>query len=362
MQKEQDKTLLVFNCHEAWVYQLATLGYRLDIVVGLKGRHKTCWDEQIRPLPPHSRLITLTEARRSGTTYHCIIAHNISDLMDIKNRVEPKLTVIHLSIEARMREEQCSVPPREMARLLHRYVDLIGGHVVAVSALKGRSWGYADDIVTFCAEPADYPPYRGDLACGLRISNFVNLRRQFLLWDFHEKAFAGLPVRLVGYNPDVPGVQASDNWDHLKSLLQSHRFYVHTADPALEDGYNMATVEAMAAGLPILSNAHPGSPIEHGVSGFISNDPAELASHARRLLADQALAVRMGAQSQRIARERFSAERFRTAFTHSIETARHKFRQVFHRQVAPRCIVSTPPPQDAPQRPTAPVAIDGRHV
>ena len=30
-----DRRLLVFNCHEAWVYQLGWLGYKLDIVIGL---------------------------------------------------------------------------------------------------------------------------------------------------------------------------------------------------------------------------------------------------------------------------------------------------------------------------------------
>ena len=31
--------LLVFNCHEAWVYQLGLLDYDLDIICGLSGRY-----------------------------------------------------------------------------------------------------------------------------------------------------------------------------------------------------------------------------------------------------------------------------------------------------------------------------------
>ena len=45
------KTLLVFNCHEAWVHQLKVLGYKLDIIIGLRGQHKQTWDVQMRPLP-----------------------------------------------------------------------------------------------------------------------------------------------------------------------------------------------------------------------------------------------------------------------------------------------------------------------
>ena len=70
-----------------------------------------------------------------------------------------------------------------------------------------------------------------------------------------------MPVRFVGHNPDMPGVQAAESWDELKAILAAHRFYIHTAHPDYEDGYNMATLEAMAAGLPVLGNRHPTSPV-----------------------------------------------------------------------------------------------------
>lgn len=88
----------------------------------------------------------------------------------------------------------------------------------------------------------------------------------------------------------MPTVKASDNWGHLKKLLQSHRFYIHTADPRLEDGYNMATIEAMAAGLPVLGNRHPTSPVKHGLSGFLIDDPYKLRKYAKMLLEDRYLA------------------------------------------------------------------------
>src|SRR4030042_6943589 len=92
--KDINKTLLVFNCHEAWVYQLGILGYPLEIIVGLKGQYKQTWDEQIRPVPDNCRLISLSEALRSRSHYYCIVTHNITDLLDIKSRDEPRLLVI----------------------------------------------------------------------------------------------------------------------------------------------------------------------------------------------------------------------------------------------------------------------------
>ncbi len=322
----RERTLLVFNCHEPWVHQLGVLGYKIDIVIGLKGRYLETWDEQMRPMPPNSRLITLPQAQQSQTRYYCIITHNINDLLDIKHRHEPRLIVIHSTFEGRALDENSDVIPQDMKDTLKKYLKLIGGHAVAVSMLKGKSWDFSGDIVPFAVHDDDYLPYSGQTSSGLRICNFIENRKTILLWDFHEKAFDGIPVRLVGHNPKMPGVRAANSWDHLKRMLQSHRFYIHTANPELEDGYNMASLEAMAAGMPILGNRHHTSPIEHGVSGFLSDDPAELRKYANMLLEDKILATMMGREARKTVTEQFSMTKFKEAFLQSIETARQKWK------------------------------------
>ncbi|HKQ68352.1 MAG TPA: glycosyltransferase, partial [Polyangiaceae bacterium] len=134
-------------------------------------------------------------------------------------------------------------------------------------------------------------------------------------------------VDIVGVNPDMPGVGPSESWDDLKARLRVHRFYVHTADPTLEDGYNMAMFEAMAAGLPVLGNRHPTSPVEHGVTGFLSDDPAELRRYAEALLVDRELAGRMGARARESLRGRFSIDVFVGGFRRSIEAAEGKWKR-----------------------------------
>ncbi|MGB2807468.1 MAG: glycosyltransferase [Sedimentisphaerales bacterium] len=319
------RTLLVFNCHESWVHQLGVLGYKLDIIIGLKGQYLQTWDEQMRPIPPNSRLITLPEAKQSKTHYYCIITHNITDLLDIKQRPEPRLLVIHSTIEGRALEERSDITPQNMKETLNKYLKLIGGHAVAISMLKGKSWGFTKDIVPCAVNADDYLPYSGQTCSGLRVCNFIESRKKILLWDLYQKAFDGIPVRLVGHNPNMRGVGAANSWDHLKRILQSHRFYIHTANPELEDGYNMASLEAMAAGLPVLGNRHPTSLIEHGVSGFLSDDPAELRKYANMLLEDKILATMMGREARKTVIERFSMNMFKEAFLQSIEMARQKW-------------------------------------
>lgn len=338
--KNHNRTLLVFNCHEAWVYQLSVLGFQLDIIIGLKGQYKQTWDEQIRPVPGNSRFITLSQAINAQNQYYCIITNNITDLLDIKCRNEPRLIVMHSTLEGRHIEEKSSVDPVNMKAGLHKYLELVGGHAVAGSILKGKSWDFTEDIVVIGCDPDDYPLYTGQKACGLRICNHINSRKKILMWDFHEKAFAGIPVQLVGHNPDIQAVSASNSWDNLKELLQSHRFYIHTADPQFEDGYNMASIEAMAAGMPVLGNRHPTSPVEHGVSGFLSNDPEELRKYAALLLQDRNLAIKMGLQARNTVMKCFSLDRFKKSFLNSIETARMKWQK---KMAAYACETSTDP-------------------
>jgi glycosyltransferase involved in cell wall biosynthesis len=313
--------LLVFNCHEAWVYQLRHLERPMDIIVNLPGRHTRGWDEAMRPVPPNARLVNLEDVLSAGESYDCIIAHNLTDLLDVKSLAGPRILMIHITVESLILEQSALTDPTEYRGAVSQYVRQTRTHVVAVTPMKGRSWGFPEDVVFSCAEAEDYPAWQGDLARGLRVSNFVLRRTRYLLWDFHQCAFVGLPVTLVGHNPEIPGVSPSRGWADLKETFSHHRFFIHTADPRLEDGYNMATLEAMAAGLPVLGNRHPTSPITHGIDGFLSDDPAELNRYARLLLEDQALAAQMGRAGQRTVSERFSVRAFRTRMMRSISFA-----------------------------------------
>jgi hypothetical protein len=322
--EDNTPTLLVFNCHESWIYQLSNLDFDLDIIVGLSGRYHADWDNNMRPLPPRARLIPLDEAQTTSKQYHCIITHNITDLLDVKNRSEARILMLHSTLEGKTAIEQPNLSSTDMKRLLDKYVSLTNTHVVAISELKGNSWGQSGDIVPNCVNPADYLPHLGNIAKGLRISNFINKREKILLWDVHQAAFKNVPVTIVGHNPQMPGVQAAENWQDLKKIMQAHRFYIHTAEPALEDGYNMASFEAMAAGLPVIGNAHPTSVITHGVDGFLSNDPTELGNYAELLINDIDLAKKMGEAARQTIEKHYSHTIFCEKFLNAIKTARQK--------------------------------------
>lgn len=319
------RRILVLNSHEAWVSQLGRLPIDIDIAVGLSGRVTRGWDERMRPVPPNARIVQLDQALTDGQSYDVAVAHSVTDLLEIKGLNIPKVLVLHTTLEGRLVEQQSSLTPVQIGAETMKYLKLIKAQPMSVSELKRRSWGIEAEVVGFSVDVSDYPVATCEKAQGLRISNLFNARQRILLGDFHREVFDGLPIEIVGVNDDIPGSTPAADWTDLKERIAKSRFYIHTADPCLEDGYNMATVEAMAAGLPVLGNRHPTSVVEHEKSGFLSDDPAELRHFAELLLADQNLARRMGQQARLRAAEVWSPERFEKGFLRVLQKARSKF-------------------------------------
>src|SRR5262249_18578914 len=159
--------------------------------------------------------------------YDCIVAHNLTDLLDVKTLQGPRLLVIHIALEGMILEQRAQTSAADFRAAVAQYTRRVGAHVVAVSAMKAASWGFGENVVPLCADTADYLPWVGDLPLGLRVSNHILRRARTLLWDFHEQAFAGVPMTIVGHNPELAGARASKDWNELKRTLCRHRFFVH---------------------------------------------------------------------------------------------------------------------------------------
>ncbi len=82
--------------------------------------------------------------------------------------------------------------------------------------------------------------------------------------------------------------------------------------PSLEEGFGIAPLTAMAAGVPVVASAVGGLPelIKHGQTGWLvpPGDPPALADALRVFLGDQQLRLKFAAAGRYRARSRFSAE------------------------------------------------------
>jgi glycosyltransferase involved in cell wall biosynthesis len=105
-------------------------------------------------------------------------------------------------------------------------------------------------------------------------------------------------VQFLEWRTDLPALMR--NWD----------IYVQ---PSLLDPFPIATIQATAAGLPVVATTAGGFPeiIEDGRTGLLvpPGDPVSLASRLRTLLVEPEQRRQMGAAGRARARARFSADR-----------------------------------------------------
>ena len=102
------------------------------------------------------------------------------------------------------------------------------------------------------------------------------------------------------------------------------------AAPAWTEGFGLAIVEAMAAGVPVVASdaGGPGEIIQHGKSGLLIHpgDTAALENSLRTLLKEAGTSKQMAEQGRRRARERFDLERVVTQVEEVYVRAVHEHR------------------------------------
>jgi glycosyltransferase involved in cell wall biosynthesis len=83
--------------------------------------------------------------------------------------------------------------------------------------------------------------------------------------------------------------------------------------PSLQESFGLSALEAMACGVPVVASNVGGLPevVVDGVAGFLHppGDVSGMAQSAISILSDAALHERMAADGERLARERFTADR-----------------------------------------------------
>jgi len=313
--------LLSFNAHESYLYSLSRIGFQWDVIDPLPGRYTKGWDTRIRPIPENFRLISTEEALSGASQYHCIIAHSIDDLLLVKSLACPKILVIHVSLTGYIAQENGPTQAEEMRQLLNTYLDKVGAISVAVSAMKQATWGVIGPVIPFYIDAGFFNGYNGQIAAGLRVANQISQKSLLLDWQTHQRLTEGFPVKIIGYNPDMPKVERAQDLDALRAHYRNHRFYLHTARYDFEDGYTTSSLEAMACGMPVVCNQHPSAPVINGISGFISDNEEVLRESIRRLLADRNLAFRLGKAAREYVLENHPLNKFKQAWLQAIDLA-----------------------------------------
>ena len=300
--------VLTVNRHTGYLYNLSKTGHHWLVL--------NEWAHHNRPLPPNFELTDWATARRGFASFDAVIGHDIRrDLARFLPYClrygKPYIQVIH------GRRGRGGFSRSRLRRLgkhlysslaLRPLVKLGLVRVVFISPYARSDWGLEGTTINQGITLDEMSAYKGTEASLLTVGNM--LHREHFAFDHLMQIRARVPVRIVGENPQVPGCRPSRNWDELRSLYRHYRAYLNlTREP--EDGYNLAVLEAMASGMPVISLKHPSTPIRNGENGFLVESVPEAVERANELMADLELARRLGKCARETIEREFSMSAFR---------------------------------------------------
>lgn len=211
--------------------------------------------------------------------------------------------------------EHCLPPPNMTPAALMQMKQMKAHVNVFISEFSRGAWGWDEteaEVIHHGVDTETFsPPKDGVVFTKLRhILSVVNdwINRDwccgFKLW---QKVTDGLSVRPVG---DTPGL--SKPAGSVAELANEYRYAQVFLNTSLISPVPTSLLEAMACGCAVVTTATAMIPevIQHGVNGFMSNDPAQLREFCQLLLRDESLAKKLGDAARRTILERFSIGKF----------------------------------------------------
>lgn len=183
-----------------------------------------------------------------------------------------------------------------------------------------------DTIIRFYKDPNEYGPWNGNRRQLITIAQNMKERDAACNFTLFELVTRPFPRLLLGSSRGflASWTTGKVSFDRLKRELCNNRVYFYTGThPA---SYTLGFIEAWMTGIPIVAigerygNADyfPGHKlyevhqlIQHGETGFVSDNPAELRDYCQQLLDDHDLATRIGSAGRAAAIELFGKEKIK---------------------------------------------------
>ncbi len=312
--------ILSFNWHEPYLCLLARIGFEFLIVEPeiTPGRCRN-WDKNMRPVPENVSLISMTTAREMLELgeLDLIIAHNIKDLIEVKDYSLPKIIVFHNCLTTEIKLGKDSVNRADYLEKVNFLLD--GVQKVFISEKKQRDWGLKGDVILPGLDISEYGGYRGDTEVVLQVGNLLMERDLMMGYSFSKQVVGSHPLLTMGLNPNIPNSRLSQGFQDLLEHFQRSRLYINTTVDEFEDGYNLSMLEAMATGMPVVSSSNSSSPIKNHENGYISSDPQYLNSRIEFLLKNPEEARKLGENARKTVQEKFPLDRYLKSWKKVIE-------------------------------------------
>ncbi|MBI4556677.1 MAG: glycosyltransferase, partial [Candidatus Hydrogenedentes bacterium] len=299
--------VLTFNFHEPYLCLLAKTGYRFTVGLYERAPLARAWQVKFRPVPKNASLVEEAIWRRdlAAGKYDVVVAHNETNAADLFRYETPCLLVCH-----NRKSFLKTTLPNQDGDSLAKYEQLLERlqerfTFVFISESKRTDYGIPGEVIPPGIDLKEFHGYHGTIPEVLRVGNAMRARNRMFDVDFQEQVCAGIPNRVAGDDPAMPTASPSRSYEDLLDHYRSLRCLLHVTREDWEDGYNLAMLEAMACGMPVVALANRTSPLTDGVDGYTAYQPEILRERLRALLADRELAHRIGENGRETVARRF---------------------------------------------------------
>lgn len=307
--------VFTYNRHTAYLYMLS----RADIDLYVAGG----WSENARPKPNNITLVQNEEIDEVIGSCDVWLSHLITpDLIEFVKRgistgwPDKIIQVMHGRVDRTGHVEPAWLEP--MYALGKR---VVVGPLELLRRTRPVEFTYISESVASSFSPIDGTTiHPGALTDEIEPTGIVE-REQWPLTvandinrgHFDTPALTKLnqetDLHTCGSNEDSDLRPGRVPWSELKRQYRNALCYCNLVRPP-ENSFNLATLEALASGTPIVTTEHPDSVFKHEKNALVCETPQGFVEAVHRLQQDRELAADLSTSSRELAEKKFSLNRF----------------------------------------------------
>jgi len=306
--KRKSLSILDYSVHPGHQYCLAKLGFEFFY---LRENMKYDWRVTTRPQPFNTHFIT----NCNPNDFDLIITHNVRQLRQVKYWEEagilkkpiPKIFIFHYEAHDELTKDKM-IPWVE------------GYHLIFNSYESQRNWNMPNPsqrTIIHGFDQDEWHEWHGGINGVLTVAGRMGNRSLVTGYEFWKSVVTELDCEKMVMGSEWSHMQPwekkivrhSNDWEDLKDTYASYDVYF---SPTLDSPFPRARSEAFVTGAPMVTtpNHNVNIYVEHGISGYITDDSQEAIYYINKLLKDKKLRKRFSKNAREKAREVLSIDRF----------------------------------------------------
>lgn len=266
------------------------------------------WNTKYRPVPSNYTLLDPKLEERQfplEIEFDCVVAQNKFGQFQLLAPIAKQLHVPLICIEHTLAYDNWPKSYIEQVKTLRGDINIF------ISEYSREKWGWGKDEATVIRHGVDTHTFspittnkNGKL---LSICNDYINRVEPCGYDTWLEVIKGFPYEVWGDTPNLS--KPTNSVKHLVKVYNEASVFLNTSRFS---PIPCVVLEAMSCGLPIVSTDNCMLPevVDHGITGFLSNNIEELREYCKLLLKDKELAQKMGAAGREKIIKKFSMEKY----------------------------------------------------